>query len=484
MNKLFSIMLVIALLGGVVSVAFAQGTRSTAFQIVNLGSSPASLTISYYDDMANGGAFKCSDTVDALASFASVQYNQDSVCGSSTASCICNETSWSGSVVIESTEIVAVITNVNEPAGVGSNVYYAGGSYNGIADTRTADTIVFPFIMHEYANFNTDMAVQNAGGADAALTLTYYATGSTTATKTEGPITIAPGASYYRNQKTDDTDLPAGWNGVVVASTGVGGAPIAGVVNENPNALGMILNYEGFASGASTIYMPFLAKTYANFSTAFQVVALENGTAGTISFYPAGSATPVATKNVALDQYGSLQFNMKTDNSYDTGAIPDGWSGAGVINLTSGTAVVIVNERGIPTGRQPLGLTYSGMNNDLLKANMTFPFVIKNYAAKLWSTAFQVVNVGTPGTVTVHYDGAAGFSSYSWTSASLDTNVALECNQKSGTCIDTPLPDGWNGSVRVEGAAGVILAGICNERSAGVAGDNGLVYNGFPYDLP
>jgi hypothetical protein len=144
---------------------------------------------------------------------------------------------------------------------------------------------------------------------------------------------------------------------------------------------------------------------------------------------------------------------------------------------------VIVNERGKTGAGYNLGLTYSGMNGSLLQGNMTFPFIIKNYAGAKWNTAFQIMNVGAAGTVTVYYDAAegSGFSSYSWTSPSLGTFEPLECNQKAGACITTALPDGWNGSVRVEGAAGVVLAGICNERGGTTTGDSGLVYNGFPY---
>jgi len=478
MKKILSMSIAMILLVGVVTAAWAQGTRSTAFQIENLGTNPADMTIYYYD--ASTGNQTCTDTVSALGSFKSVQFNQAAACGSTGASCICGQTTWRGSVVIESTEPIAVVTNISEPTP--ANVLYAGGAYGGIPDTRTATEIVLPLVMYEYYGYNTDFAIQNAGGSDATINLDFYPTGSTTSVKTEGPFTVKPGASYYRNQKTDDTDLTAPWSGVVVVRSD---QPVAGVVNENPNAQGTLLNYEGFASGDSQIYMPFLAKNYYNFSTAFQVVALANGTAGTISFYQTGESAPDATLAINLNKYGSLQWNMKTDTAYTTGSIPDGWSGAGVINLTSGSAVAIVNERGQTGAGYNLGLTYSGMNNSLLKGKMAFPFIIKNYAGAKWNTAFQIVNVGgAAGAVTVYYDAldGSGFSSYTWTSPSLNPNQSLECNQKLGACIGSPLPDGWVGSVRVEGASGVVLAGICNERGGTTTGDSGLVYNGFPYD--
>jgi hypothetical protein len=478
MKKILSIALAFAMLLGVVAIASAQGTRSSAFQVVNLGSNAADLTIYYYNAMdaaSNPGDLFCTDTYTGLAPFASVSYNQGG-----TGTCISGESTWQGSVVIESTEPIAVITNINEPSGAGSNVMYAGGSYDGIPDTKTGKEVTLPFIMNDYFGYHTDFAVQNAGGASATVYLDYYKTGSTTKTKTEGPFTIEPGASLYRNQKVDDADLGATWSGVVVVRSD---QPVAAVVNEDPEAQGTLLNYEGFASGGTTIYTPFQAKNYFGFNTAFQIVALEAGTTGTMSLYQTGESTPDATLDISLGKYEAKEWNMKTNNAYTAGSVPDNWSGAGVLELTSGSAVVIVNERGTTLTGYNLGLTYSGQSDDQVKGNMVFPFAIKNYAGAKWNTAFQVMNVGSAGTVTVYYDAAAGsgFSSYSWTSPSLGANESLECNQKLGACIASPLPDGWNGAVRVEGAAGVMLSGICNERGGTTTGDSGLVYDGFPY---
>jgi hypothetical protein len=488
MKKLVSITLALVLLVSVVAMASAQGTRVSAFQAINLGDSPARLDISYYNAMdaaTNPGQLNCQDTVTDLASFKSVQYNQGAACGTSVSPCICDETSWSGSVVIESSQPIAVITNLNET--VPPNVYYAGGAYGGIADTRTSDTVVLPFIMYDYAKFNTDFAIQNAGADEATVSLKFYKTGTTTVAKEVKDIKIKTGASYYRNQKTEDSSLGAGWSGVVVVESD---QPVAAVVNEtaDPAKMGssLILNYEGFAEGDDTLYMPFLCKEYAGFSTAFQLVAMEDGTAGTVSFYKAGESTASATLDFSKDKYGSVEWNMKTMDGYTTGSIGNDWSGAGVVTLTAGKAVVIVNQRGISKQGYKLGMTYSGVNNMYTKANLTFPFIIKQYAKKEWNTAFQVQNVGTAGKVKVYFDAldGSGFNNYEWTSAELAKYEALECNQLFDNCLGTQtLPKGWVGAVRIEAVdAGVKLAGICNERSPNVPDDNGLVYVGFPYD--
>jgi len=494
MKKTLSIALALVMLVGVVGMASAQGTRSTAFQAVNLGTDNADLDINYYQSMdgtADAGKLTCTDKVTGLGPFKSVQYNQGAACGKPVSPCICDKTSWQGSVVIEATQPIAVITNIAEAAP--PNVTYAAGAYDGIADATTAGEIVFPFVLHNFWGYDTDLAVQNAGGADATVYMDYYKTGTTTIQKTVGPVTIAPGASYYRNQKTEDTDLVDAanprWSGVVVVRST---QPVAGVVNENPQAGGQILNYEGFPSGGSEVYMPFLAKgfTSGNFYTGFQIVAMEDNTKGTVKLYKKGESTVTASVDVDLSKYGSLEWNMRDRpaSAYIGGTgVPDNWSGAGIIELTSGSVVVIVNQRGIAGSGTELGLTYSGFNDTMVKSNMTFPFAIKDYASAKFYTAFQVVNVGTPGAVTVNFDPleGSGFLSYSWTSPSLATNESLECNQHYGKCngvaVAAGMPVGWVGSVRVVGAAGVELAGICNERSDVTVGDAGLVYNGFGY---
>jgi len=516
MKKTVSITIALVLILSMVGLASAQQQRTTAFQIVNLGTDAAgaNITIYYYNAMdfagVNGaGMLECTDYVYDLAPFKSAQYNQAHVSGPYR-SCIWQETTWKGSVVIESTEPIAVITNVTEPI-VAPNVYYAGGSYGGLPDLRTNKVIVFPFIIHKYGGFNTDFAVQNAGGEDTTIQLDYYPTGSTTPVKSEPEvgdpaITIKPGASYYRDQGVDDTDLGQGWSGVVVV-TSLNDQPLAGVVNEykrpETGLPSQTLNYEGFAQGDSKLYMPFLCKEFAGFSTGFQVVAMADGTVGTLTFYPTGSATPQATTSLNLDKYEAYQCNLGNGNGcvYASGSIPSNWSGVGVVELSTGSAVAIVNENGTYAGNI-LGLTYSGSPATTALDSVAFPFVMRKYTSGQWWTAFQIVNVGgASGTVTVYYDGglkADGvtyFPSYTWTSpGTLDPNEAMECNQKYGNkaataCIvndlgggQNGLPQPWMGSVRVvSNTPGMKLVGILNERGDAVPNDSGLVYNSFPY---
>jgi len=447
-----SLLLVLSLVS---AAAFAQ-TRTTAFQVQNLGTDTAEVTIIYYNP---DGTIEYTDT-DTIAAGGSIQRNQGF-----------EENlpdTWQGSVVIESTQPVGVIVNVNE------SPPYAGGAYDGFPDTRVGDTMVLPFIMSDYYGFNTDFSVQNAGADMATVDLYFYKTGESTAAKTVTGIEIEPGAAYFRDQAVDDTDLAPTWSGVVVIDSDM---PVAAEVNENPTAGGLLLNYEGFAAGATEyLYMPVLFREYYGFNTAFQLVALEDGTAGEICYYKTGEDTEFYCEDFTGDQYASVEKNQKFDDNLDSG-----FSYAAIVEMTSGSAVAIVNER---NNDNTLGLTYSGVASDLATGSVSMPFVIKNYYT--YSTAFQVLNVGDADTFTITYSPdtnqcpTCGTYTHDLT---LAAGEAAECNNKFDACMDTgdALDEGWVGGVTVEAASGGMVVGIVNERGDDTSSDSGLVYNAFNY---
>jgi hypothetical protein len=457
MKKAFYLTLVLTLVLGTFSAAAFAQTRTTAFQIQNLGTDTATVTIIYYN---MDGTIEYQEDNVSIPAGGSAQRNQGS------------ETNlpdtWQGSVVIESTQPVGVIVNVNETPP------YAGGAYDGFSDTRVGASMVLPFVMANYYGFNTDFSIQNAGADTATVDFDFIPTGSTTPAKSVTGISIEPGAAYFRDQAVDDADLGTNWSGVVVIDSD---QPVAAEVNENPIAGGLLLNYEGFAAGASaTLYMPVLFREYYNFNTAFQLVALENGTAGTINYYKTGESTVFYSEAFAMDQYESVEKNQKFDDNLDSG-----FSYAAVVEITGGSAVAIINER---DNGNTLGLTYSGIASDFATGNVSMPFIIKNYYT--YSTAFQVLNVGAADTFSITYSPdstqcpTCGTYTYD---LSLAAGAAAECNNKFDACMaagDT-LDEGWVGSVTIEAAAGGLVVGIVNERGDSTASDTGLVYNAFNY---
>lgn len=457
MKKAFYLTLALVLILSTFSAAAFAQTRSTAFQIQNLGTDTATVTIIYYN---MDGTIEYQEDNVSIPAGGSAQRNQGF------------ETNlpdtWQGSVVIESTQPVGVIVNVNE------SPPYAGGAYDGFSDTRVGDSMVLPFIMADYYGFNTDFSIQNAGADTATVGFDFIPTGSQTPDKSVTGISIPVGAAYFRDQATDDADLGPTWSGVVVITSD---QPVAAEVNENPSAGGLLLNYEGFATGATdTLYMPVLFREFYNFNTAFQLVALADGTAGTINYYKTGESTVFYSEAFAMDQYESVEKNQAFDTNLDAG-----FSYAAVVEITGGSAVAIVNER---DNGGTLGLTYSGIASDFATGNVSMPFIIKNYYT--YSTAFQVVNVGAADTATITYSPdttqcpTCGTYTYS---ASLAANEALECNQKFDGCMNAgeSLDEGWVGSVTIEAAAGGLIVGIVNERGDDVSSDTGLVYNAFNY---
>ena len=457
------------------SLSSTQSTGNTAFQIQNPSSSDATLTISYYD--SRDGTRTCSDTVSGLGPFHSTRFDQAADCGEKHASCICNQPSWGGSVVIESTGTAPIAATVNILQGQS-----AASAYLGFAGDGTADELLLPSIRRDWNGYNTWFSVQNAGASDTTVEVNYYAAGSSTPVKTDVSTVLKPGASYHRSQMTDDTDLGTSWSGAVVVQS-TNGRPLAAVVNTASDSQGTLSTHRGHvANGDATtgaVYMPAVRKAFYGLNTGFQIVALNNGTTGTISFYEAAKSVPNATLDVSLGRYEAFDWNMKGNTAYTTGSVPDNWYGMAVIE-SSGSVVATVQQTGAYAGEHPQSWAYSGVSSRQLGNNVAFPLIAKKHGDNQWGTAFSIVNVGAPSGVQVFYDAlqSSGYDSYTTSPIWLDTNGLLICNQTQYPCLDRQLPEGWVGSVTVE--SGSPLVASCEVKSLGDGGAYDAAYYSSP----
>ena len=122
------------------------------------------------------------------------------------------------------------------------------------------------------------------------------------------------------------------------------------------------------------------------------------------------------------------------------------------------------------------------MSASQLGNNVAFPLIAKEYGDNQWGTAFSIVNVGSPTEVTIYYDAlqSSGFDSCTAAPFWLDTNGLLIRYQTHYPCLDSPLPDGWVGSVTVE--SGSPLVANCELNSV----RDGGTYDGdyFTYSSP
>jgi hypothetical protein len=353
--------------------------------------------------------------------------------------------------------------------------------------------LILPAIMSGagYFGFTTDFAIQNAGADTAACTLEFYQTGEATPDKTVPSFNVEVGASYYRNQETDDADLGADWLGVVIADCN---QPMAGTVNQKPlgGAAGALLTYDAVAADkipTGDISLPVIMWNFFDFWTGLQLIATDAaGAAGTIYIYDS-SGTQVHNEAFTLGQYGSHVLVPDLVGGSFSGTADELYSAA--IEFTSGAGTAMVNQRDMAGA---IGMTYSGIYGANMTEGLSIPFAARNFFGV--STGFQVVNTGTAGDIMVYYDGSPGSGSVSTTVGplSLGAGDALPLQQflvggddpdlqGCTTCGDYGTGNRWYGSIRVVGDAGMSLSAIVNERGfdQGIAGDVGQVYNAFNY---
>ena len=166
-------------------------------------------------------------------------------------------TGFNGSVVISSDEPVAVISNliVNTPAkGLGSYVGFSEG----------ASSIYFPLVMKGNATNTTMLAVQNAGGDAASITVHFVPeAGSSYPAIADITDTIAVGASHtYDLAARAEFASVTKWVGsATVSVTDTANDRIVGVANtvnvKYPDAY-QLFTYNAFAGGSNEVVLPLI----------------------------------------------------------------------------------------------------------------------------------------------------------------------------------------------------------------------------------
>jgi hypothetical protein len=131
--------------------------------------------------------------------------------------------------------------------------------------------------------WQTPFIVQNTGSVATDLEVTFYAFADGSCVTRRIIAALAPGTSYA-DVPNNDSDLPGDSQfSVVVRSFG---APIVGIVNEHlpgtppPNppgfSLAQAMAYDGFTSGATSVFLPNITRRFNGFHTPFIVQNLGN----------------------------------------------------------------------------------------------------------------------------------------------------------------------------------------------------------------
>lgn len=425
-------------------------TWTTGIQVQNLSTATANITITFYDSATGSTAGTTSDTVAASGSKTYFPLTGVSA-------------GFNGSAVISSDQPVAAIMNL-----LGNNGAY-GGSANGL--TAGSQNVGLPLIMRNNSGFTTWFNVQNAGTADATITITYKPGSSGTA-HTES-ATIKPGAA-----KTFDQSLTTQLGAKFVGSASItSNQPVVAVVNQvGTGTSKTLLTYDGFGSGSAEVILPLVMANNSGFFTGIGIQNIGSTSAAvTIDYGPntAGSFNP-ANDTVTLAAGASAAF-IQSAGQWGTNK----YVGSAKITAPAGAQLVAVLNQLRGTG-VAVGTAYEGFNPTNLTAKVSLPLLMANNGG--YFTGVQCANPGSSAvTINVTYSpNAVAGNSFK------PTNIVGKSIPAGGsvTMLQNGTTDGTTyGTNRYIGGATVTATGgnvacIVNELSGAATGDQFLSYDG------
>ncbi len=220
----------------------------------------------------------------------------------------------SASVVFDQVGVAQLLANkpysgkIIATGNVAPIVNYYGGpgnvqlyTYNPFVNGTTKAYV--PALYSNYYGYNTEMRVQNVGGATANVTITY--SNGQTANVT---IQQNSGKSFYT-----PNILPAGktlYSAVVTSDQ-----PIVVVVNES-NAGNQAATYNGLAVGSTTVNIPAIMKNYYGYNTDVTCMNMGNvNTNVTITYKILGNAGVFQTTKTGIAAGRLVNFYTPTDTA-------------------------------------------------------------------------------------------------------------------------------------------------------------------------
>lgn len=432
--KKISILVILLFLASLMShssaTAGAFPSYTSGFQVQNLTSNIATISITYYNPDGTT-ATTATDTIPAN--------------GSKTYFPIHAASGFSGSVVISSDQQIASVVNILTSSGA-----KAGASY--VAALQGGTSLSLPLLMKNNSGYNTWFHLQNTGTSDANVTINYSDGTSTTAT-------IKPGSAKLFDQSTE-THTAAVFSANITSSQPVAAA----VIEENPATM---FAYTGFQSGTTDPVMPLINANNSGYVTGVQIQNIGSSqTDVTLTYTPSSAGTACAeTQTIPAGQSKTFALAAFSNGSNSNCAPGSTFIGSAKVTANSANQplVAIVNQLKPNVN----GEAYGSFDPASATNKVVLPLIMDRNSG--WFTGFNVMNVGSsPTTVTCTFTG----TSYT-VSGTLNPGQALTAIQNN------QISNGYvgSGTCTAANATDKIVA-VVNELNIS-AGDNLLVYEGI-----
>ncbi len=410
--------LLVLLVTSTVSAQYSGYNWSTVYQVVNIGTGPADITIDYFDGSGNRvtAAQKVFSAVPIGASRLVVQFKDDP-----------SLPAGRYSAVISSNQPVAA--TVNQQLVAASSTSYNPvppfSSYSG--QDQGATTVTLPAVMYNWYNYYTEIYVMNVGAATATNTkITYVPStlGGQTTGATGKSDSIASLAQYATNLTSQQSESVLGAPSGTYAGRFLGSAvvtsdqPVIAIVNQHNVHDFKLMSYNGFTSAGSTnVVVPVIMKNYYGYYTTLQVMnPSTTATANvTLAYTPSGpanaanagsSVAPFSVNLTVAPQTALTRYDGPTGTTADQSDLvtaPHSFSRYyGSVKVTSDIPVVVqVNEEAVATGDDQAG-SYNGVDVASATTGIVVPVVMADYYG--YYTTMVVQNTtGTDGTCSISY---------------------------------------------------------------------------------
>jgi hypothetical protein len=277
--------------------------------VQNATASPIDITVEIYEP-GNPTAVK-TQTESNVPAYTSVSFEQEGATEM--------DTNQFYSAKIMGTGDIAPIVNIYGKAAYDNQLY----SYNPFKSGSVK--AYAPVIMNAYYGYNTALVIQNMGGSDASVKVTY-------SNGLEKNYTIKPGAA--ESLYTPLFGPPAGNTLYSATIESTNAQPLAVLVNES-NAYNRAASYSGFASGSTEVSAPIVMRRYYKYNTS---VTCQNvgAAAATMTLSYGGVAGSNTSPSIGVGK--THLFLQQTD-----GLIGDSFIGSATVTSAQ-DIVCIVNE--------------------------------------------------------------------------------------------------------------------------------------------
>ena len=301
----------------------AYGGYTTGIGLLNQGSSPTDVTITYRD---GSGIVAKTQTVSALAAHAyHALYSGDAT--------LALPSGFAGTATITS--------SAGQPLGAVVNETGPGGQFSSYDAVPSGSTLLnVPVALNNaFGGYYTGMGIQNTSASPGAVSVTYYDASGTSTVKN---FNIAANGSLgvYQGSATDGPAVGA-YTAVIQSST----LSLAAIVNEvAPSSTSSMqsTSYNTFSAGSATVNLPLVENGGSDPWNTGEGIMNTGTSSATVQVSYYNSATGAAI--------GTAQLNTLAPHAFwgvyqPTGGLPSGTRAAAVITTsTGGQVAVICNE--------------------------------------------------------------------------------------------------------------------------------------------